>query len=237
MLLVFGISFEIPLFVIMLNLAGSSRARRWAATGPGSSSAPSSSPPSPRRPPTRSRCCSSAIPMLMLFLIAEVIARLVDRRRGATTPGADVADDEAVAPVTADRDAARRLRPARLAGRGRGHLDLRRHHPQRRLGRRDAWSAPTDAQHPCDLLAVDLAYPAPVVDDAARAPLLTRPGSTARCCSWTATAGRTRRTRHVVHRRHRAGRASPGSPRRSGADPASFSVRLRLGERLASQAH
>ena len=57
MLLVFGIAFEIPVFVILLNLAGVRHGQdARARTGRGSSSARSSSPPSRRRRPTRSRC-------------------------------------------------------------------------------------------------------------------------------------------------------------------------------------
>ena len=56
MLLVFGVAFEIPLFVVLLNLAGVVSGRRSAATGRGSWSARSCSPPSRRRRPTRSRC-------------------------------------------------------------------------------------------------------------------------------------------------------------------------------------
>ena len=55
-LLVFGLAFEIPVFVVLLNLAGVVTGKpRSGATGRGSSSAPSSSPPSRRRRPTRSR--------------------------------------------------------------------------------------------------------------------------------------------------------------------------------------
>ena len=66
----------------MLNLAGWSPARRWGATGPwivigtfvfAAVATPSTDPFS---------MLFLAVPMLVLFLIAEVIARLVDRRRG-----------------------------------------------------------------------------------------------------------------------------------------------------------
>ena len=82
MLLIFGIAFEIPLFVMMLNLAGVVSGRQlgkyrpwiiictfvFAAVG-----TPSTDPFS---------MLFLAVPMLVLFLIAEVIARLVDRARG-----------------------------------------------------------------------------------------------------------------------------------------------------------
>ena len=54
-LLVFGLAFEIPVFVVLLNLAGVVSGSSWARTDRGSSSAPSSSPPWRRRRPTRSR--------------------------------------------------------------------------------------------------------------------------------------------------------------------------------------
>jgi sec-independent protein translocase protein TatC len=94
MLLVFGIAFEIPLFVIMLNLAGvvSGRAlgryRPWIVIGTfvfAAVATPSTDPFS---------MLFLAIPMLALFLVAEVIARLVDKRRGRSGPHADLADDE-----------------------------------------------------------------------------------------------------------------------------------------------
>lgn len=93
MLLVFGVAFEIPLFVIMLNLIGvvSGRAlgryRAWIVFGTflfAAVATPSTDPFS---------MCFLAFPMLVLFLIAEVIARLVDASR-ARNRNADWADDE-----------------------------------------------------------------------------------------------------------------------------------------------
>ncbi len=81
MLLVFGVAFEIPLFVILLNLAGvlSSRSlvkyRPWIIIGTfvfAAVATPSTDPFS---------MLMLAFPMLALFAISEVIARFVDRRR------------------------------------------------------------------------------------------------------------------------------------------------------------
>jgi sec-independent protein translocase protein TatC len=81
MLLVFGVSFEIPLFVIMLNLAGvvSGKAlgehRAWIIIGVfvfAAAATPSTDPFS---------MLMLALPMTLLFAVSEVIARLVDRRR------------------------------------------------------------------------------------------------------------------------------------------------------------
>jgi len=95
MLLIFGIAFEIPLFVVMLNLAGVVSGRQlgkyrpwiiistfvFAAVG-----TPSTDPFS---------MLFLAIPMLVLFLIAELIARTVDRARGRGRDSTDQwADDE-----------------------------------------------------------------------------------------------------------------------------------------------
>lgn len=96
MLLVFGVAFEIPFFVVLLNLAGvvSGRAlaryRPWIILGTfvfAAVATPSTDPIS---------MLFLAFPMLLLFLVSEVIARLVDRRRrGRGT--AQWADDEASA--------------------------------------------------------------------------------------------------------------------------------------------
>ena len=94
MLLVFGVSFEIPLFVVLLNLAGvvSGRAlgryRPWIVLGTfvfAAIATPSTDPFS---------MLMLAIPMVALFLVSEVVARLVDRRRNRVSY-AGLEDDEA----------------------------------------------------------------------------------------------------------------------------------------------
>lgn len=98
MLLVFGVSFEIPLFVVLLNLAGvvSGRAlgnaRPWIIVGTfvfAAVATPSTDPVS---------MLFLALPMTVLFLVSEVIARLNDRRRrrraGAEGAYDTYADDE-----------------------------------------------------------------------------------------------------------------------------------------------
>ncbi len=87
MFLVFGIAFEIPLFVVMLNLAGVvsgkalGRYRPWIVVGTfvfAAVATPSTDPFS---------MLFLAVPMLILFAVAEIIARLIDRarRRGANS--------------------------------------------------------------------------------------------------------------------------------------------------------
>ncbi len=95
MLLVFGIAFEIPLFVIMLNLAGVvsgkqiARYRPWIVIGTfvfAAVATPSTDPFS---------MLMLAIPMLVLFLVAEVVARTADRaRRRGEHKTEQWADDE-----------------------------------------------------------------------------------------------------------------------------------------------
>jgi sec-independent protein translocase protein TatC len=108
MLLVFGVAFEIPLFVVLLNLAGivSGRSlanhRPWIIVGTfvfAAVATPSTDPFS---------MLMLAIPMSLLFLVSELIARGTDRRRAARrTSYAGVADDEA-SPLEHDRDDYRR---------------------------------------------------------------------------------------------------------------------------------
>lgn len=99
MLLVFGISFEIPLFVIMLNLAGVvsgkqiARYRPWIIIGTfvfAAVATPSTDPFS---------MLMLALPMLALFLVAEVIARTVDRARHRNSTRTDQWSDDEVSPL------------------------------------------------------------------------------------------------------------------------------------------
>jgi sec-independent protein translocase protein TatC len=93
MLLVFGLSLEIPFFVVLLNLAGVvsgkalGRYRPWIVLGTfvfAAVATPSTDPFS---------MLILALPMLILFMVSEVIARLVDRRR-ARSSDEQWADDE-----------------------------------------------------------------------------------------------------------------------------------------------
>ena len=94
MMLVFGVAFEIPLFVILLNLAGVlsgktlGKYRPWIVVGTfvfAAVATPSTDPFS---------MLMLAIPMLLLFFVSEAVARLVDRRR-ARQDFDDLSDDEA----------------------------------------------------------------------------------------------------------------------------------------------
>ncbi len=94
MLLVFGVAFMIPLFVVMLNLAGvlSGKAlgehRAWVILGTfvfAAAATPSTDPFS---------MLMLALPMVILFGISEVVARIIDRRRSREL-GMDLDDDEA----------------------------------------------------------------------------------------------------------------------------------------------
>ncbi len=96
MMLVFGIAMEIPLFVIMLNLAGVlsgqvlGRYRAWIIVGTfvfAAVATPSTDPFS---------MLMLAVPMLVLFLVAEAVSRLIDRRRGRGAHGTDQWDDDEV---------------------------------------------------------------------------------------------------------------------------------------------
>lgn len=93
-LLVFGIAFEIPVFVILLNLAGVLRGaalgayRPWIVLGTfvfAAVATPSTDP---------FTMLFLAVPMVILFAISEVIARILDRRRDAADPVAGLGDDE-----------------------------------------------------------------------------------------------------------------------------------------------
>lgn len=91
-LLVFGLSFNIPVFVVLLNFAGVVKGRQLAAYRPwivigtfvfAAAATPSTDPFS---------MCLMAVPMMVLFFASEVIARLNDRRR-ARSRAATLAGD------------------------------------------------------------------------------------------------------------------------------------------------
>jgi sec-independent protein translocase protein TatC len=99
MLLIFGIAMEIPLFVVLLNFAGvvSGRAlarhRPWIVIGTmvfAAVATPSTDPFS---------MLMLAIPMLILFLISEIIARVSDRIRGRGAHRTDQWADDQLSPL------------------------------------------------------------------------------------------------------------------------------------------
>ena len=94
MMLVFGVAAEIPLVVILLNRIGAVSARQLASARPwtvigifvfAAVATPSTDPLT---------MLFLAVPMLILYLIAEVIAKLTDRRKGKLAPE-ELSDDEA----------------------------------------------------------------------------------------------------------------------------------------------
>ena len=95
MLLVFGVAFEIPLFVVMLNLVGVlpgrvlGRYRPWIVLGTfvfAAIATPSTDPFS---------MLFLAVPMLVLFGISEVITRAIDRTRARRAEAQGIPLDEA----------------------------------------------------------------------------------------------------------------------------------------------
>jgi sec-independent protein translocase protein TatC len=98
-LLVFGAAFEIPLFVVLLNLAGVVKGRqlaRWRAWIVfltfvfAAVATPSTDPIT---------MCLLAFPMVALFLIAEVISRLIDRNRARRADHVPDVDDDLPSPL------------------------------------------------------------------------------------------------------------------------------------------
>lgn len=94
-LLAFGIAFEIPVFVVLLNFAGviSGKSlgayRPWIILGTfvfAAAMTPSTDP---------FTMCFMAVPMVLLFGISEVIARINDRRRPGRGINAGLSPDEA----------------------------------------------------------------------------------------------------------------------------------------------
>ena len=93
-LIVFGIAFEIPLFVVLLNLAGvvSGKSlgnhRPWIIVGTfifAAIATPSADP---------FTMTFMAVPMVVLFLISEQIARFNDRRRASKRKNAGLSPDD-----------------------------------------------------------------------------------------------------------------------------------------------
>lgn len=93
-LLVFGLAFEIPVFVVMLNLAGVvsgrslGRYRPWIVISIfvfAAVATPSTDP---------FTMTFMAVPMVVLFFVAEAIARFNDNRRARRKPYADLSPDE-----------------------------------------------------------------------------------------------------------------------------------------------
>jgi sec-independent protein translocase protein TatC len=94
-LLVFGIAFEIPVFVIMLNRAGVvkgrtlGRYRHWIIIGIFVFAAVAT----PQTDPFT--MTFMAVPMVVLYLVSEVIARMHDKRVEGRDPFAGLPPDEA----------------------------------------------------------------------------------------------------------------------------------------------
>jgi sec-independent protein translocase protein TatC len=93
-LLVFGLAFEIPVFVVMLNLAGVVSGKSLGAHRPwiivgififAAVATPSADP---------FTMTFMAVPMVLLFFISEVIARAHDRRKARTSRNAGLSPDE-----------------------------------------------------------------------------------------------------------------------------------------------
>lgn len=93
-LLVFGLAFEIPVFVVMLNRAGVVSGKSLGAHRPwiivgifvfAAIATPSADP---------FTMTFMAVPMVILYFISEVIARAHDRRKARSNPNAGLSPDE-----------------------------------------------------------------------------------------------------------------------------------------------
>ncbi|GAA1479466.1 twin-arginine translocase subunit TatC [Nocardioides aestuarii] len=93
-ILVFGLAFEIPLFVVLLNLAGVVSGKQLGAHRPwiivgifvfAAVATPSADP---------FTMTFMAVPMVLLFFVSEIIARYNDRRRAAKGINAGLSPDE-----------------------------------------------------------------------------------------------------------------------------------------------
>ncbi len=93
-LLVFGLAFNIPVFVVLLNVVGVIKGKSLAAYRPwiivgtfvfAAVATPAADP---------FTMTFMAVPMMLLFFVSEVIARLNDRRRAGRAPNAGLSPDE-----------------------------------------------------------------------------------------------------------------------------------------------
>ncbi len=93
-LFVFGLAFNIPVFVVLLNFAGVVRGsalkayRPWIVIGTfvfAAVATPSADP---------FTMTLMAVPMMLLFFVSEAIARFNDRRRARNAPNAGLSPDE-----------------------------------------------------------------------------------------------------------------------------------------------
>jgi sec-independent protein translocase protein TatC len=93
-LLIFGLAFEIPVFVTLLNFAGVVSGKTLAKLRPwiivltfvfAAVVTPSTDP---------FTMVSLAVPMVLLFLISELVAHAHDRRKARTRPNAGLSPDE-----------------------------------------------------------------------------------------------------------------------------------------------
>lgn len=95
MMLVFGVAAEIPLIVVVLNRIGAvsaaqlARARPWTVIGIFIFAAIATPTTDPLT------MLFLAAPMVVLYLISEIIAKLTDRSRGRTAAAQALGDDEA----------------------------------------------------------------------------------------------------------------------------------------------
>ena len=94
-LLVFGLAFEIPVFVVMLNRAGVVKGKTLAQYRPwiiigifvfAAVATPSTDP---------FTMTIMAVPMVLLYGVSEVMARVHDRRKAERSPNAGLSPDEA----------------------------------------------------------------------------------------------------------------------------------------------
>ena len=225
-LLVFGLAFEIPVFVVMLNLAGVVTGKQLGAHRPwiivgififAAVATPSADP---------FTMTFMAVPMVILYFISEIIARWNDRRKAARKPNAGLSPTSSPPsdPPSGDMTQWRSWRPTPIidvdpfdlpewlgVGQVVWHADQGLRSGHLVAGR----LVSGDDVLACDLLAVDEAYPVPVTDDDSRlrAPpgVAARPGAS-RVVRRPAGA---RRAGHPLRRRARPGHPGPtGAGRR-----------------------